>query len=215
MPVLCPRRARASTAILIADPSYQRFDCGPGIARITGSMPNPSPVFPLEAILEEPLSFEFEVPFAREELDREPLVAVRPARIAGEVTPVEGGHALTASLAWDGRLECSRCLAPYDFSHQEEFSLVLYPRKAVSEADLELDREDLDAYFYDDPNVPVAPIVEERIQMAIPMKPLCREDCLGLCVQCGADRNVTRCSCVVEFIDPRWRALELLKQQKN
>jgi uncharacterized protein len=178
-------------------------------------MPNPSPVFPLEAILEEPLSFEFEVPFAREELDREPLVAVRPARIAGEVTPVEGGHALTASLAWDGRLECSRCLAPYDFSHQEEFSLVLYPRKAVSEADLELDREDLDAYFYDDPNVPVAPIVEERIQMAIPMKPLCREDCLGLCVQCGADRNVTRCSCVVEFIDPRWRALELLKQQKN
>jgi uncharacterized protein len=178
-------------------------------------MSNPSPVFPLEAIREKPLSFEFEVPFAREELDREPLVAVRPARIAGEVTSVEGGHALTASLAWDGRLECSRCLAPYDFSHQEEFSLVLYPRKAVSDADLELDREDLDAYFYDDSNVAVAPIVEERIQMAIPMKPLCREDCLGLCVQCGADRNVTRCNCVVEFIDPRWRALELLKQQKS
>ena len=80
------------------------------------------PIFPLETIVEEPLSFEFEVPFAREELDREPLVAVRPARIAGEVTPVEGGYALTASLAWDGRLECSRCLADYDFSHQEEFT---------------------------------------------------------------------------------------------
>ena len=173
------------------------------------------PIFPLETIVEEPLSFEYEVPFAREELDREPLVAVRPARIAGEVTPVEGGHALTASLAWDGRLECSRCLADYDFSYQEDFTLVLYPRKAISEADLELDRGDLDAYFYDDPNVPVAPIVEERIQMAIPMKPLCREDCLGLCVQCGADRNINRCDCVVEFIDPRWRALELLKQQKS
>ncbi len=215
MPVLCPRRARASTAILIADPSYQRFDWGLGIARITGSMATQLPIFPLETIVEEPLSFEFEVPFAREELDREPLVAVRPARIAGEVTPVEGGHALTASLAWDGRLECSRCLADYDFSHQEDFTLVLYPRKAISEADLELDREDLDAYFYDDPNVPVAPIVEERIQMAIPMKPLCSEDCLGLCVQCGTDRNINRCDCVVEFIDPRWRALELLKQQKS
>jgi uncharacterized protein len=172
-------------------------------------------LLPLETIVEEPLSFEYEVPFAREELDREPLVGVRPARIAGEVSRVEGGHSLTASLAWDGSLECSRCLAPYDFSYQEDFSLVLYPRKNISEADLELEREDLDAYFYDDPNVPVAPIVEERIQMAIPMKPLCREDCLGLCVQCGADRNVTRCDCVVEFIDPRWRALELLKQQKR
>ena len=175
-------------------------------------MSNPEPVIPLESVLEEPLAFEFEVPFAREQLDREPLVAVRPAHIAGEVTPVEGGHALTAQLSWDGRLECSRCLAPYDFSHREDFSLVLYPRKAVSEAELELEREDLDAYFYDDPNVPVTPIVEERIQMAIPMKPLCREDCLGLCAQCGADRNVSPCDCAVEFMVPRWKALELLKK---
>ena len=51
--------------------------------------------------------------------------------------------------------------------------------------------------------------------MAIPMKPLCSEDCLGLCVQCGTDRNINRCDCVVEFIDPRWRALGLLKQQKS
>ena len=54
--------------------------------------------------------------------------------------------------------------------------------------------------------------VEERIQMAIPMKPLCREDCLGLCAQCCADRNVSPCDCAVEFIDPRWKALELLKK---
>jgi uncharacterized protein len=178
-------------------------------------MPMLGPLLQLEAVVEEPLSFEYEVPFAREELDREPLVAVRPARIAGEVSRVEGGHSLTANLVWDGRLECSRCLTPYDFSHQEDFSLLLYPRKTISETDLELDRGDLDTYFYDDPNVPVAPIVEERIQMAIPMKPLCREDCLGLCIECGADRNVTRCDCVVEFIDPRWKPLELLKQQKR
>jgi len=60
--------------------------------------------------------------------------------------------------------------------------------------------------------VSVAPIVEERIQIALPMKPLCREDCRGLCPQCGADRNVSPCSCVVEFIDPRWRALQVLKK---
>ena len=134
--------------------------------------------------------------------------------LAGEISRVEGGHALTATVAWGGRLECSRCLAPYDFSHEEDFSLVLYPRKTISEAELSLDRDDLNAYFYDEPIVPVAPIVEERIQIAIPMKPLCREDCRGLCPQCGGDRNVSECNCVVEFVDPRWRGLQLLRKDR-
>jgi uncharacterized protein len=172
------------------------------------------PNLSLEAIVDEPLRFDFEVPFTADELAREPLVDVRPARIAGEISRVEGGHALTATVAWGGLLECSRCLAPYDFSHEEDFSLVLYPRKTISEAELSLDKDDLDAYFYDEPIVPVAPIVEERIQIAIPMKPLCREDCRGLCPQCGGDRNVSECNCVVEFIDPRWRALQLLRKDR-
>ena len=214
MPVLCPRRARASTAILIADPSYQRFDSKAGIARIIGSIMKAGPNLSLEAIVDEPLRFDFEVPFTADELAREPLVDVRPARIAGEISRVEGGHALTATVAWGGLLECSRCLAPYDFSHEEDFSLVLYPRKTISEAELSLDKDDLDAYFYDEPIVPVAPIVEERIQIAIPMKPLCREDCRGLCPQCGSDRNVSECNCVVEFVDPRWRGLQLLRKDR-
>jgi len=176
-------------------------------------MSNPGPVLPLEAVVEEPLSFEFEVPFTREELDREPLLSVSPAQIAGEVSRVEGGHALTARLAWDGVLECSRCLAPYDFSPREDFSLVLYPRQAIPESELSLDAKDLDASFYDDPNVPVAPIVEERIQMAIPMKPLCREDCKGLCPECGADLNAGACSCAETRVDPRWGSLAALKSR--
>ena len=170
------------------------------------------PSLSLEAVVDEPLRFDFEVPFTARELDREPLLAVSPARIGGEVSRLEGGYSLSARLDWEGRLECSRCLAPYDFANEEEFSLLLYPRKQVSKAELSLAREDLDAYFYEDPTVPIAPIVEERIQMAIPMKPLCSEECRGLCARCGADLNVSKCNCVVEFIDPRWTALELLKK---
>ncbi len=172
------------------------------------------PNLSLEAIVDEPLRFDFEVSFTVEELARESLVDISPVRIAGEVTLVEGGYSLSAGLSWVGKLECSRCLAPYDFSHEEDFSLVLYPRKTISESELSLDKNDLDAYFYDEPIVPVAPIVEERIQIAIPMKPLCREDCRGLCPQCGVDRNVSECNCVVEFIDPRWRALQLLRKDR-
>jgi uncharacterized protein len=45
------------------------------------------------------------------------------------------------------------------------------------------------------------------------MKPLCREDCRGLCPRCGSDLNVSECGCVVEEVDPRWRALQLLKKE--
>jgi uncharacterized protein len=167
----------------------------------------------LETIVDEPLRFDFELPFTLEALDREVLAAISPARMTGEVTRVEGGHALSARLTWSGELLCSRCLAPYPFANAEEFSLMLYPRRPVAESEISLEPEDFDAYFYDDPVVPVAPIAEERIQMAIPMKPLCREECPGLCPRCGADLNVSECNCVVEEIDPRWRALQLLKKE--
>src|SRR5437667_8580506 len=99
MPVLCPRRARASTAILIADPSYQRFDSKAGIARIIGSIMKAGPNLSLEAIVDEPLRFDFEVPFTVEELARESLVDISPVRIAGWATRVEVTDCLFAGLS--------------------------------------------------------------------------------------------------------------------
>jgi len=173
----------------------------------------PVAVLPLETIADEPLRFDFELPFDIAALDREPLLSVSPAHIAGEVSRVEGGHSLSARMRWSGQLECSRCLTPYDFANDEQFSLLLYPRRPVDAAEVSLGRDDLDAFYYDDPAVSVSPIVEERIQMAVPMKPLCRPECRGLCPQCGNDLNVSECNCVVDEIDPRWRALELLKKE--
>jgi uncharacterized protein len=215
MPVRSPRSARASTATLIPG-KLSNVDDPAGFARITGSIMSTAPSVSLETIVDEPLRFDFELPFEVEALDREPLVAISPVRIAGEVARVEGGHALMARLAWTGDLECSRCLSPYSFFHDEEFSLLLYPRGTAPEGEITLERDDLDAHFYDDPVVPIAPIAEERIQMSVPMKPLCREDCRGLCPNCGVDRNVTNCECAreaEEIVDPRWKALELLKKE--
>ncbi|MEO8348513.1 MAG: DUF177 domain-containing protein [Acidobacteriota bacterium] len=166
----------------------------------------------LETIADEPLRFEFEIPFTLKALDRELLVSIAPARIEGEVSRAEGGYSLSARAAWAGEFECSRCLALYPFAEDDEFLLLLRRRAPTPAEEVSLDREDLDTYFYDDPVVPVAPIIEERIQMAIPMKPLCNEDCLGLCPQCGTDRNLSACTCVTEFADPRWNALKLLKE---
>jgi len=55
--------------------------------------------------------------------------------------------------------------------------------------------------------------MREQFYLALPMKPLCREDCKGLCPRCGEDLNVKGCGCVIETADPRWEALKTLKQK--
>jgi uncharacterized protein len=53
--------------------------------------------------------------------------------------------------------------------------------------------------------------MREQFYLALPMKPLCREDCKGLCPICGVNRNRETCSCRSEWVDPRMEALRKLK----
>jgi uncharacterized protein len=181
-----------------------------------GSVMKPQTVS-LESVLDEPLRVEAELPVAVAAIDREPLVSLSPLRLAGELSRIEGGYALTARLAYDGQLECSRCLAPYAFREDEEFTLLLYPRPGQpgGAKDVELDRADLDTQYYDphQPALELSPIAEERVQMALPMKPLCRADCRGLCPTCGKDLNLGPCACVRDAVDPRWEALRDLREK--
>ena len=164
----------------------------------------------LESVLEEPLPFRFELSFSVAALAREPLLDISPVRMEGEVSRIEGGYCLDARLSYAGQLECSRCLAAYPFETDEAFSLVLYKRPAEPQKEVVLDPEDPDIYFYEEPDLSLAPLAEERIQLGIPMKPLCREECRGLCPRCGEDLNLKECGCAAAEPDPRWKTLRAL-----
>ena len=172
----------------------------------------PEPHISLDAVLLEPFEFEFDLDFSLATLDREPLVEISPVRLTGTINRIEGGFALDGQVAFDARLECSRCLAAYPFALDETFSLLLYPRRPAGAEEREIEKRDLDVSYYDTENLPVSPIAEERIQLALPMKPLCREECAGLCPTCGEDRNAGSCDCRTETIDPRWNALRELQR---
>ncbi len=169
----------------------------------------------LDAVLEDPIAFAFELPFSVSSIDREPLLEISPVRLEGTISRIEGGFALDARCAFEGKLECSRCLAAYPFAADEPFSVVLARRAAGLPDERELSRDDLDVSYFDGDSIDVGPIAEERVQMSIPMKPLCREECLGLCPRCGKDRNLTPCVCAEEAADPRWGALGQWKNAKK
>ena len=76
----------------------------------------------------------------------------------------------------------------------------------------ELSSSDLKTLFLDGDELDTTPILMEQLQLNIPMKPLCREDCAGLCPQCGVDRNEVSCSCADSDVAPRWQALEQFRE---
>jgi len=105
---------------------------------------------------------------------------------------------------------CARCLEPYTFDLDKDFFLVLVPRTELPQ-DMDLRDEDLDLSFYQGDEIDLTPLVREQIILALPSRPLCREDCRGLCPQCGANRNVQPCTCVEAGGDPRLAVLRNLK----
>jgi uncharacterized protein len=56
-------------------------------------------------------------------------------------------------------------------------------------------------------------MVRESILLELPLAPLCRADCAGICASCGANRNEQPCACDNTVADERWAALDALRQQ--
>jgi uncharacterized protein len=126
-------------------------------------------------------------------------------------TLIVGGHILTVA-----RRACSRCTELFDKKLDIRFRSV-FTSRAVDEKDVELTREDLDFNFFYGDIFDVGQVIVEQISLNLPVKPLCQDDCLGLCVRCGKNLNEGICGCRDESIDVRFEKLKNLqiKQQRK
>jgi uncharacterized protein len=95
------------------------------------------------------------------------------------------------------RLECSRCLADYGQNLDLEFDVfcakVQNPNVVSHKA---VDEEDGGVHFHDGRVLSVDGEIREAVILGLPMQPLCRETCAGLCPRCGEDLNQGPCRCV-------------------
>lgn len=106
-------------------------------------------------------------------------------------------------------LECCRCLDPVVLSCRSEVKYTLAPLKErMEKEDPESLEEDLNFSYYKGDEIEFDPIVVEQILMQIPLKPLCREDCKGLCPSCGINLNTDACKCGGETGHPGFAALK-------
>ena len=113
-------------------------------------------------------------------------------------------------------LMCSRCLEPYDVPVDAAFDLFYLPAaEAPDDDEVEVAEEDINTAFYRDGVIDLGEMIHEQLYLALPMKPLCREDCKGLCPVCGANRNTTTCTCDVRWEDPRLAGLKALLKDND
>jgi uncharacterized protein len=110
--------------------------------------------------------------------------------------------------------QCGRCLEEYPLTLAREFSLVLSPGHPL-DREQELTVDELSAGFYDssEEEIDLSMLVHEETLLALPSRPLCREECRGLCSQCGINLNLESCECrpVPVWTDPRLAVLSKLR----
>ena len=109
---------------------------------------------------------------------------------------------------------CSRCLEPFGARVTAGVDVRVVPRPATGD-NVELAADDLDVEFYEKDELDLNALVETETTLALPMKPLCRGDCLGLCPVCGGNRNVVACRCQDHAPDPRLAVLRDLAARRS
>ena len=124
---------------------------------------------------------------------------------AGTELFFEGGlHATTTAI-------CARCAEEFAAPSDRDFRFVLAPKSIGFDDDENLRDEDLEFSLYDGDQIDLSPLIREQFLLSLPTRPLCREDCRGLCPKCGINLNDGECSCSEEAADPRLAPLRNLK----
>jgi uncharacterized protein len=112
-------------------------------------------------------------------------------------------------------LVCGRCLEPFHLTLEPAVDVRCVPSPQGRGEERELGADDLETAVYDRDVLDLAQVVETETSLDLPMKPLCRNDCRGLCPICGGNRNVTVCTCEESLPDPRWAPLKKLAERMS
>jgi len=121
---------------------------------------------------------------------------------------------VVGKLATRLEIPCARCLEPVPYQVDRSFELLFRPQSVNEGPDeREMQNKDAEIAFYEGEGVELEDILREQILLAVPIKTLCREECKGLCPQCGKNLNSGECQCEPVAGDPRWEALKDLRSK--
>lgn len=134
-----------------------------------------------------------------------------PPRVEARLHPSSRGVLLRGHVETRVTLVCVRCLVPFEHPLSRDFHLTLVRAPEAidrpGEDEDKTESEEIDLFPLEGSRLDLTDMVREQVDLALPMNPVCREDCRGLCAQCGAELNRGPCNCPAAPGDPRWASL--------
>jgi DUF177 domain-containing protein len=161
------------------------------------------------------LRFEHEYSESDLDLRAHELKLIEPLRVAGSVSRAGRDIRVRGRLGTRITRACDRCLADVNLPIDLPFDLFYEPNESgTGEGEKEIHGRDLEFSVYENDEIDLDELVVEQLALNVPARLLCREDCRGLCDQCGIDLNLASCNCE-KPIDPRWQALADLRERES
>ena len=130
-------------------------------------------------------SFHFEYELSDEVVTLPNAGFKRPMSVTGTLTIVGKNVYVEGEIEYTLNAECSRCLAETEYS-----AVVPFDEEFTEDKD-----DSGEVYNYARGLVDLSDMVREKVLLSMPQAVLCREDCKGLCPECGANLNETQCGC--------------------
>ncbi|WP_223644922.1 DUF177 domain-containing protein [Corallococcus sp. EGB] len=157
--------------------------------------------------------------------------ATAPSTLHATLRKLSGGVLLQGSFTAHVGAPCKRCLTDVKLDLPVSFTINLVPEslargddfldedeksmekkeRAQGESAGSFELDDTDEQVFDGKTIDLDPIVREQVLLALPMNAVCREDCQGLCSQCGQNLNEKKCGCEPKVVDPRLSPLKNIK----
>ncbi|MES1204551.1 MAG: DUF177 domain-containing protein [Pseudomonadota bacterium] len=124
--------------------------------------------------------------------------------VRGQLLETEGQIFLRGKLQGTLESTCSRCLESARLPIDVPLAVTFLPRdedsdrhKGDDDAAEDDEEENLDVASYDGDEIDLSPEIRDQLLLSLPITPICREDCAGLCPVCGGNRNQVPCTCRV------------------
>ncbi|MFK5925277.1 MAG: DUF177 domain-containing protein [Desulfuromusa sp.] len=142
---------------------------------------------------------------------REPLAFQLRFQRTGKLVEVDG-H-LDAAVT----LQCGRCLQSFERLLSEQFVLTFVPQSkdGQTEEEVELEADELGLVVYADETLELLEPLQEQLIIAVPISPLCKKTCQGLCPECGTNLNVKKCNCIRKPFNNKFTVLTDMNFKKS
>jgi uncharacterized protein len=146
--------------------------------------------------------------------DADALRVVAPVSLEFDISKDKEHFRLVGTVTTVLELPCGRCLEPFTRPVDAHFDLRYQPHTHnKGEGEREIEEDDLSTAFYENDEIDLGQLMREQFYLSLPMKPLCQDDCRGLCVVCGTNLNRGTCQCTRAWEDPRFAPLKSLQKE--